>query len=168
MDKYSKSLLKSGIKYPFPNFDGEAADVWEWISNLISNVHLYKLFPNVQLCGDQPHHTTTRIKSDLVKSWSNNMCLLILCIKGSLIYLAVGTPLATRLLMHAFLSEISKKKTTHHNDVIMGATASQITSLTIVYSTVYSDAWNSPEPMNSLRNVSIWWHHHGISISLLF
>ena len=28
----------------------------------------------------------------------------------------------------------------HYNDVIMGTTASQITSLTIVYSTVYSDA----------------------------
>ena len=30
-------------------------------------------------------------------------------------------------------------KTGHYNDVIMGAIASQITSLTIVYSTVYSD-----------------------------
>ena len=29
---------------------------------------------------------------------------------------------------------------THYNDVIMGAIASQITSLTIVYSIVYSDA----------------------------
>ena len=28
----------------------------------------------------------------------------------------------------------------HYNDVIMGGTASQITSLTIVYSTAYSDA----------------------------
>ena len=32
------------------------------------------------------------------------------------------------------------KVTTHYDDVIMGAIASQITSLTIVYSTVYSDA----------------------------
>ena len=30
--------------------------------------------------------------------------------------------------------------TSHYNDVIMGAIASQITSLTIIYSTVYSDA----------------------------
>ena len=51
----------------------------------------------------------------------------------------------------------------HYSDVIMGATASQITSLTIVYSTVYSDAdqrniklrvtglcaANSPGPVNS-------------------
>ena len=33
-----------------------------------------------------------------------------------------------------------QKLKTHYNDVIMGAMASQITSLTIVYSTVYSDA----------------------------
>ena len=32
-----------------------------------------------------------------------------------------------------------KSLITHNNDVIMGAIASQITSLTIVYSTVYSD-----------------------------
>ena len=65
----------------------------------------------------------------------------------------------------------------------MGAIASQITSLTIVYSTVYSDAdqrkyqssaslafvwgihrWpvNSPAQMASnAENVSIWWRHHG-------
>ena len=62
----------------------------------------------------------------------------------------------------------------------MGAIASQITSLTIVYSTVYSDAdqkksqlrviglfaGNSPETgefpaqmANNAKNVSIWWRH---------
>ena len=71
----------------------------------------------------------------------------------------------------------------HYNDVIMSAIASQITSLTIVYSTVYSDAdqrkhqssaslafvrgihrWpvNSPHKWPVTRqNVSIWWRHHG-------
>ena len=70
----------------------------------------------------------------------------------------------------------------HYNDVIMGTVASQITSLTIVYSTVYSDADQRKHQSsaslafcagNSLRtrefpaqmasyteNVSIWWHHH--------
>ena len=42
----------------------------------------------------------------------------------------------------------------HYNDVIMGAIASQITSLTIVYSTVYSE------------NASIWWRHHANTNSL--
>ena len=36
--------------------------------------------------------------------------------------------------------EIDVKKSVHYNDVIMGTIASQITSLTIVYSTAYSDA----------------------------
>ena len=35
---------------------------------------------------------------------------------------------------------LSRRVSNHYNDVIMGATAYQITSLTIVYSTVYSDA----------------------------
>ena len=58
----------------------------------------------------------------------------------------------------------------------MGAIASQITSLTIVYSTVYSDAdqrkqqssaGNSPgtgefpaQMASYAENVSIWWRHH--------
>ena len=50
----------------------------------------------------------------------------------------------------------------------MGAMASQITSLTIVYSTVYSDAdQRKPQSSASLaqmasnaENVSIWWRHH--------
>ena len=70
----------------------------------------------------------------------------------------------------------------HYNDVIMGTIASQITSLTIVYSTVYSDAdqrkksnlrvtglyagyspgtGEFPAQMASnTENVSIWWRHH--------
>ena len=70
----------------------------------------------------------------------------------------------------------------HYNDVIMGAMTSQITSLTIVYSIVYSGAnqrkhqsseslafvrgiqrWqmNSPHKWPvTCQNVSIWWRHH--------
>ena len=66
----------------------------------------------------------------------------------------------------------------HYNDVIMSAMASQITSLTIVYSTVYSDAdqgkhqhprqWplcresgEFPAQMSSnAKSVSISWRHH--------
>ena len=67
----------------------------------------------------------------------------------------------------------------------MGAMASQITSPTIVYSTVYSGAdqrkhqisallaffcvWNSPvigefpaQMVSNAENVSIWWRHHYI------
>ena len=70
----------------------------------------------------------------------------------------------------------------HYCDVIMGAIASQITSLTVVYSTVYWDAdqrkhqssaslafvWgNSPgtgefpaQMASNAENISIWWRHH--------
>ena len=77
----------------------------------------------------------------------------------------------------------------HYNDVIMGAMASQITSLTIVYSTVYSGAdqrthessvslafvGNSPvtgefpaQMASNAENASIWWRHHGTLIVLCF
>ena len=80
---------------------------------------------------------------------------------------------------------LTPKGTAHHcNDVIIGVIPSQITSLTIVYSIVYSDAdqrkhqssvslafvpgsdrWvvtgEFPAQMASYaENVSIWWRHH--------
>ena len=77
----------------------------------------------------------------------------------------------------------------HYNDVIMSVIASQITSPTIVYSTVYSGADKRKHqssaslafsrgihrgPVNSPhkwpekgKNVSIWWRHHVHSSSHL-
>ena len=74
------------------------------------------------------------------------------------------------------------KQANHNNGVIMGTIASQITSLTIIYSKVYSDAdqrkhqssaslafvWGNssvtgefPAQMASnAENVSLWWCHH--------
>ena len=48
----------------------------------------------------------------------------------------------------------------HYDDVIMSAIASQITSLTIVYSIVYSDAdqWNR---QSSTSLVFVWEIHQG-------
>ena len=65
---------------------------------------------------------------------------------GSLIYITFKTkPLLAVIHTHGFwirvvmwsISQWGQKK---HDDVIMGTQASQITSLAIVYSTVYSDA----------------------------
>ena len=71
----------------------------------------------------------------------------------------------------------------HYDDVIMSAIASQITSLAIVYSTVYSDVdqrkhqssaslafvrgihrhrWIPPQRASNAENLSIWWRHHVI------
>ena len=75
----------------------------------------------------------------------------------------------------------------HYDDVIMSTIASQITSLTIVYSTVYSGAdqskhqssasltgfcvGNSPgtgefpaQMASNAENVSIWWRHHAFKL----
>ena len=80
----------------------------------------------------------------------------------------------------------AKMDVVHYRDVIMGVTASQITSLTIVFSTVYSDADQRKHqssaslafvrgihrrPVNSPTNGQlggkcfIWWRHHGFSIN---
>ena len=73
----------------------------------------------------------------------------------------------------------------HYSDVIMDAMASQITSLSIVYSTVYSGTdqrkhqssaslafvGNSPvtgESPPSPENVSIWWRRHALTMCTRF
>ena len=48
----------------------------------------------------------------------------------------------------------------HYTDVIMGAIASQITSLPIVYSTVYSDA-DQRKPQSSASLAFMWGIHRG-------
>ena len=80
------------------------------------------------------------------------------------------------------LNPYTTRSAQHHNDVIMIAMASQITSLTVVYLTVYSKRWskktsklrvtglcegNSPvsgefpaQMASNAENVSIWWRHH--------
>ena len=78
--------------------------------------------------------------------------------------------------------------TWHYADVIMTTIASQITSLTVVYSTVYSDAdqrnikvprhWPlcgeftgtgefPAQRASYAENVSIWWRHHGKCFALI-
>ena len=49
---------------------------------------------------------------------------------------------------------------THYDNVIMGAMASQITSLTIVYSTVYSDA-DQRKYQSSASLAFVWGIHRG-------
>ena len=80
-------------------------------------------------------------------------------------------------------------ETWYYNDVIISTIASQITSLTIVYSTVYSRRrskktsklrvtglceGNSPvtcefpaQRASNAENISIWWRHHGLSTRMI-
>ena len=94
----------------------------------------------------------------------------------------------TRWLINESIHVVSKGSCLidyHYCDVIMGAVASQITSLTIVYPTVYSgadkkkkhqsSAWLAfvrgiyrrpvtgefpAQRASSAENISIWWRHH--------
>ena len=54
----------------------------------------------------------------------------------------------------------NKQYSPHHGDVIMGTIASQITSLTIVYSTVYSDA-DQRKYQSSASLAFVWGIHRG-------
>ena len=108
--------------------------------------------------------------------------------RSTLLVLCGGIPLVTS----GFASwrtdngkAISCHNVIHYNDIIMNAMASQITALTIVYSTVYSRriskktsklcvtglcAGNSPvtgefhaqRPSNA-ENGSFWWRHHDMA-----
>ena len=51
-------------------------------------------------------------------------------------------------------------ETNHYNDVIMGTMASQITSLTIVYSTFYSGA-NQRKPQSFASLAFVWGNYRG-------
>ena len=62
-----------------------------------------------------------------------------------------------RLQMHKNLTAWSHS---HYGDVIMGAMASQITSLTIVYSTVHSDA-DQRKHQSSASLAFVWGSHRG-------
>ena len=59
------------------------------------------------------------------------------------------------VIIHPILTEV------HYSDVIMGTMASQITSLTIVYSTVYSGAdqikHQSSASLAFVRGIHRWW-----------
>ena len=81
--------------------------------------------------------------------------------------------------MYCVLSACGFIMVSHYGDVIMGAIASQIPNLTIVYSTLYSDADQrkyqsssslafvggsefSAQMASNAENVSIWWRHHDL------
>ena len=85
------------------------------------------------------------------------------------------------MIMYGLRSQICEAKISlHFDDVILGSMASQITSLAIVYSTVYSgadqskhqssaslafvrntgDRWIPRTNGQSAENVSIWWRHY--------
>ena len=92
---------------------------------------------------------------------------------------ACGCNVLSMVLTRCWISST----TFHYGDVVMGAIASQITSLTIFYSTVYSDAHQRnhqssaslafvsgefpTQTASNAENVSICWCHHMLNGSLI-
>ena len=66
----------------------------------------------------------------------------------------------SRLIAWLLLSQLLASQRHHYDDVIMGAIASLITSLTIVYSTVYSDA-DQRKHQSSASLAFVWGIHRG-------
>ena len=67
---------------------------------------------------------------------------------------------STTLKTQYFLHTVRNSWSIHYSDVIMGATASQITRLTIVFSIVYSDA-DQRKHQSSASLAFVRWIHRG-------
>ena len=80
----------------------------------------------------------------------------------SYVFLApVGMSLKNLAHIYAKLKScVTKKLMKHYNDVIMGAIASQIASLAIVYSIVYPDAYQRKH-QSSVSLAFVWGIHRG-------
>ena len=121
-----------------------------------------------------------KIRTCSLKRWINSLTSKLW--NGALV-----TPTPARICPNtrqswSITSPIPRNSELHYNDVIMSTMASEITSLTIVYSTVYSRrrskktsklrvtglcAVNSPgtgeftaQRDSNAENVAIWWRHH--------
>ena len=61
---------------------------------------------------------------------------------------------------YVLITQTFRDQTCHYNDVIMSAMASQITSLTIVYATIYLGAdqrkHQSPASLDFVRGIHLW------------
>ena len=100
------------ITYSLSNFNVGAVEIWEWISNFVP---LFMMDVNyLSMLGLKVNH--------VIKIYIYNSAFLQ--------YTPWNMP--TVLCIHLCIH--------HYDDVMMDMMASQITSLTIVYSTVYSDA----------------------------
>ena len=111
-------------------------------------------------------------------SWST--CWIVILLKSTHL-ISNRSIFAQHLLNFACSLERKGHFPLHYSDVIMGAMASQLTSLDIVYSTVYSgadqtniiaprhwplcgeftgDRWMPRTNASNAGNGSIWWRHH--------
>ena len=129
------------INYPFLSLSGVPVEVWEWISNFISHfIGSMVTYPR-----------WSQSQSGVLIEWSP----VYVCFRGKSLpskmayrqnIYCCGIWQVTTLVWCYPCSctrgavQLSNTSWEHYGDVIIGAMASHITSLTIVYSTVYSGA----------------------------
>ena len=101
------------ITYPFPNFSRAAVEIWEWIINFVLHLTGVWLF----IHADMKVNTNVKLLAFYMHALLSRSKTL------------VEVPLIEERWIYFI-----------YCDVTMGAVASQITSLTIVYPTVYSGA----------------------------
>ena len=152
------------------------------LSTLVSNYIYHKVW-------DVITHPFPNFKATVGNGWvlsSHTLLGMLLLIHAGVKVNIVMTSLIGRVhtwtdhwnYPYRYRSEMPSR---HYCDVIMGAMAPQITSLTVVYSTVYSSPdkkkhqssaslafvwvihwWPVNSPYSNAENVSIWWRHHDI------
>ena len=117
-----------------------------------------------------------------VPGWLNKPILYLMLVHN----IQFSCQIVSKSIGHSCMCFVKKYRSysasEHYNDVIICAMASQVTSLTIAYSNVYSGAiakktsklrvtslcvGNSPttgdfhaQKTSNVENVSIWWRHH--------
>ena len=135
------------IIYPFKNFDGCTIDVLEWISNF--HPTLNNGCDYLSMLGLKLNHVSKRgprwcifqlpvllilPRCIFMRCWRQVIDTYISeCVYSFLFQQKREHETGATSINHSFIGD-------HYNDVIMSAMASQITSLTIVYSTFYSGA----------------------------
>ena len=160
--------------YPFPNFNDTAVEVGERVSNFI--LTLYRTCDYLSMLGLRLIHVSSwgaGCKFKYHKSHYFYKCKTNINRNSTWKWLPGSQAKFCPKILNLCI---------HYTDVIMGAMASQIPSLTIVYSTVCSGRrsketsklrvtglceGNSPvtgefpaQMASNAVNVSIWWRHH--------
>ena len=108
------------MTYPIPNFNGCTVEVWDWMNNFIPHFTMTVItYP----CWNESYFISVKWAKFHENFFSNTVTLLDLS----------EAPFSDR-------DELDQQLDYHYDDVITGTIASQITSLTVVYSIVYSDA----------------------------
>ena len=150
--EFEKDILKNIFKSPRG----------QWVNSFMSHVAIY--ISNVLRKKKQYHKLSKEFIHNSIMYYTCELFLWYFCnlVCPIIGYCIIGCCLIVYPIHHLFISSLP---VSHYNDVIITTMSSQITSLAIVYTTVYSDTdqrkhQSSGSLASNGENVSIWWRHH--------